>query len=508
MKSRTVSAWWAARYFLSVVTVAAAACGAGGVLAASETITLEAVVARVLANHPDVEIGRQQVLDSEGKVRRAKDPFDWRVFAEGGYQRKVVPDSVGGFLTTDTETNHIVGGTAGLSKKFENGITVSPGYSYFYNTDGDATEALSGTRSQPNLKISVPLLRFWRDNPSAANLRAARLGLGAARLDLNWRTQQALQRAVVAFWDALAARGRMDILARLKTQTDDVDSYLKALLDRGQLALSAYQRTAANRLYRDLDADSARVDYEKARAALALALGMDPNAAGEYPAPEGQFPVAEQPPEDANGGDRPYVDFALETRPDLLATADKTRAAGTRLEGARNDTAPNLNLNMALDEVMVRYVMSLGNNGAEGRLLERKAAAGEARLSADMLRRRIVASVKQAYRKLRLSERAYHAAAEANRLLEMVAVDMNRRTRMGVATPQDRLATYERVADAQQRFVQAARDYAASIADLRLVTSIIPLETAGSAGDVSRAFVELPEIKKAGGVPAAKQITK
>lgn len=508
MKSRTVVAWWATRTFSTVLVVAALGMGARVAVAAPDQVTLEDVVARALAAHPDIARGRQQLVNSEGGVKRAKDPFDWRLFADGGYQRKIVPEAVGGFLTTETETNHVVGGTAGLSKQFESGITISPGYSYFYNTDGEATEALSGTRSQPNLKISVPLLRFWRENPSAANLRAARMALGAARLELAWKTQQAVQKAVIAFWDALAARGRLEILAKLKSQTDDVDSYMKALLARGQLARSTYQRAAANRLYRTLDMDSARVAYEKARAALATSIGVEPNGAGEYPAPEGQFPVADQGGQVAEEDDRTYVDVALETRPDLMATSSMSRAEGARLEGARNDTSPNVDLNLALDQVFVRYVMSLGNNGAKGRLLERKAAAGEARLNEDVLRRRVVSEVRQASRQLRLSERAYHTSAEANRLLEMVATDVDRRTKMGVATPQDRLATFERVADAQQRFVRAARDYAVSIAELRLATSIIPIETAAEARDVSRVFLERPGMVERPPKPAAPQVTK
>lgn len=508
MKSRTVIAWWAARHFVIVFLVAALMCGARTAFAAPDGITIADVVARALDGHPDVERGRQRVLVGEGRVKRAKDPFDWRLFADGGYQRKEVPEAVGGFLTTDSETNHVVGGTAGVSKQFESGITVSPGYSFFYNTDSDATEALSGTQSQPNVKISVPLLRVWRENPSAANLKAARIALGAARLELAWKTQQAVQKAVIAFWDALAARGRLEILTKLKLQTDEVDSYMKALLDRGQLALSTYQRSAANRLYRTLDMDGARVEYEKARTGLALSIGIEPNASGEYPVPEGQFPVAEQGGQDTNGDDRAYIDFAMETRPDLLALKSTSRAEGARLEGARNDTTPNIDLNLALDQVFVRYIMTLGNNGAEGRLMERKAALGKARLNADVLSRRIVGEVKQSYRKLRLSERAYHTAAEANRLLEMVAIDVDRRTKMGVATPQDRLATLERVADAQQRFVRAARDYAASIAELRLATSIIPTETAGEAQDVSRVFLERPEMENRPPPPAAPQDTK
>lgn len=508
MESRTVLAWWAARNRVIILLAASLVCSARVALAVPATITIEDVVARALANHPDVLLGRQDVVDSEGRVKRAKDPFDWRLFADGGYQRKEVPASEGGFLTTDTETNHVFGGTAGISKKFESGITVSPGYSYFYNTDGGATEALSGTRSQPNVKISIPLIRVWRENPSAANLKAARLALGAARLQLTWNMQNALEKAIVAFWDALAARGRLEILTRLKAQADEADSYMKALLQRGQLALSTYQRSAANRLYRTLDMDRARTDYEKAKIALAVSLGMEPNAAGEYAVPEGQFPVAEQNGEAEDAGDQAFVTFALETRPDLLALQSVSRAEGVRLDGARNDTAPNVDLNLAFDKVFLRYVMSLGNNGAEGRLLERKAALGKARLNLDVLRRGIVGEVKKAYRNLRQSERAYHTAAEANRLLEMVAADVDRRTKMGVATPQDRLATFERVADAQQRFVQAARDHAASIAELRLATSIIPAETAGNAAEVSRVFLERPEVKAGPPRPNTPAVTK
>lgn len=495
MKSRSVFAWWAARHFV-IVLVAAVSCGARPAFAAPDGITIEDVVARALDRHPDIDRGKQRVMDGEGRVKSAKDPFDWRIFADAGYQRNVTPDSAGGFLTTDTQTNNVVGGTAGVSKKFESGITITPGYSFFYNTDSAATEALSGTRSQPNLKISVPLIRVWRENPSAANLKAARIALGAARLELAWKTQHAVQKAVVAFWDALAARGRLEILATLKKQTDEVDAYLRALLDRGQMARSVYQQAAANRLYRSLDMDAARHEYEKARTALATSIGIEPNKSGEYPAPEGQFPIAGRDLPGANGDDRPLVEFALETRPDLLALNNMSRAEGVRLMGARNDTPPKVDLNLALDQVYVRYVMSLGNNGSEGRLLERKAAAGAARLNADVLRRRIVGEVKQAFRKLRLSERTYRTAAEANRLLEMVATDADRRTKLGVATPLDRLAKFERVADSQQRFVRAARDYAASIAELRLVTSSIPVETAGGAQDVSRIFLERPTIFK------------
>jgi len=508
MESRTVLAWWAARYRVIVLLAASLVCSARVAFAMPETITIEDVIARALAGHSDVQLGRQELVDSEGRVKRAKDPFDWRLFADGGYQRKEVPEAVGGFLTTDTETNHVFGGTAGISKKFESGITVTPGYSYFYNTDGAASEALSGTQSQPNVKISIPLIRVWRENPSAANLKAARLALGAARLELNWKTQAALKKAIVAFWDALAARGRLEILVRLKAQADDADSYMKALLNRGQLALSTYQRSAANRLYRTLDMDRARVDYEQAKTALAVSLGIEPNAVGEYPVPEGQFPVAEQNGETTDGGDQAYVRFALETRPDLLALQSVSRAEDVRLEGARNDTAPNVDLNLAADKVFLRYVMTLGNNGAEGRLLERKAALGKARLNMDVLRRSIVGEVKQAYRSLRQNEHAYHMAAEANRLLENVAADMDRRTKMGVATPQDRLATFERVADAQQRFVLAARDHAASIAELRLATSIIPVEGAGNVADISRVFLERPEMKPGRLSPKASQVTK
>jgi outer membrane protein TolC len=351
---------------------------------------------------------------------------------------------------------------------------------------------LSQTQTQPSLNVTVPLLRVWRDNPSAADLKAARIALDSSRLNRAWETQRVVQNAVVAFWNALAARIRLEILVAVGQQADEVGAYLKELVNRGQLALSEYQRAAANSLYRTLEMDNARQDYEAARSALAVALGIDPNNGEENPVPAGQFPEVPSAQDSAALDDESIVRLALDSRPDLMALNSVSRAEGIRLKGAQNNTVPKLDLDLRLDRVFLRYEMSLGNNTAEGRVLERRAAAGEARLNADVLKRRIVAEVRRALQKLRLSQRAYYTAGEATRLLEMVASDVNRRTKLGVASPQDRLAIFERVGDAKRRFLRAAHDYAASIAELRLATSSIPIETAPAPQGVARAFLSPP----------------
>ncbi len=181
--------------------------------------------------------------------------------------------------------------------------------------------------TQRRIDKGVGLDWTWeRGDKRGLRTEAARRNAAAAAADVDEvRTQQQLA-AQAAFFDLLAAQGRIEqlaVIARSALQTADT---ARARLKAGDLAVQDAARAGIEAERVQADGALAQLDLQRAQFTLAQLTGRSAQAASlsaqaDWPADEAMNTVAS-------------VDALLDLRADVRAAAERVRAAESALQGS------------------------------------------------------------------------------------------------------------------------------------------------------------------------------
>jgi outer membrane protein TolC len=236
---------------------------------------------------------------------------------------------------------------------------------------------------------------------------------------------------------------------------------------------------------------SAEQDLIAARTALGLAMGLPADAIAALPAPATAFPG---PGSGAGRLDASrLVEETYRRRADLAAANQRTRSAAIRLEGARSDLRPRLDLVLStgyrateaddgidrffstvnqrwprLDALVeLRLEIPWSNSAARGRMVQTSAVQEQSQIAGDDLRRRVAAGVALGLEAVAHAAAAMQESAEAVRLFEDGVKAVQRRFQGGAATLFDLIQAQDALTGALLSHVQSQRDHAVAIAALR-----------------------------------------
>jgi outer membrane protein len=305
----------------------------------------------------------------------------------------------------------------------------------------------------------------------------------AARWEMRHTAAQQVLAAVVAYWDYQAACARLEAQrsseARAQRAVEETTALVKAD-ERPPADLIQLQGNAAsNRASRV----SAEQDVIAARTELGLAMGLPADAIAALPLPSTAFPG---PGSSAGRLDaRRLIEETYQRRADLAAAEQRARSAGLRLDAARSEERPSLDLILntgyrgaATDDgdrpqpqldalVELRLELPLANSAARGQVTQTSAVQEQRHLARDDLRRRIAADVTTGLAAVAHAEAAMLEAAEAVRLFESGIQGVQRRFQLGNATLFDLIQAQDALTNALIFYVQSQRDHAVAIAVLR-----------------------------------------
>ena len=471
--------------------------------AAGDAVELTLARAVQLAVEHNLSVGVARLLPGIAyqDVVRAEAAFDAAVFVEAAYAGLDTPQPPGSIegLSSDQQSQNL-SLTTGIRKRFAYGTSVSvetdPTYQQQRPTinlfDDYYTASVAATVEQPLLEGFGP----------AANRAEVRLARNAT-LDQREQLRAALLRVVAevhgAYWDLFNARQNLLIQQRLLERTlDDRDR----LVQRRDFDVSPVRITEANSFV-----ELRRSDVIRARQRVRLASDRLKRLLS---APE--LPVAGETlivPTDAPT--REPVTFnlvellsqALQRRPEMEQSLLGISDARVRARAAENARLPELDLAFTLrlnglneDDlaeaydrdigelsfidylVSLRFEQALGNRADEALLRRRRLEQERSTRAYRQQAEAVVLEVKDAMRNIITSYELIGASRAARRAAADSLRAIEAQEEAGVAlTPEFlldlKLATQQRLADAEAQEVAAVADYNTAIADLFAATGTL-----------------------------------
>lgn len=513
---RAVSGW---------VVVLSMLCSAQALAQVGRPLDLEAVLRQTLSRNPAIRLQERQVELARGGLQQSAGSFDPSVQLSVSQKRDNQPlndyyrrlyttnygSQLGGAVTETRSDTGIVGAT--LEKTLRNGLVLSTTVSST-RTDG-TTNAFNRWAPQNqgliSFNLTVPLLRN-AGLTAAAGERASELEWQAARQDLRQVVAKSVQSAVQAYWGLIAANKNLQI-AR------EGEAGMTRLLEDTRKLIAADELPAAevNLILASLaDRRSARVAAEtallQARQSLGAVIGLD------YPdierlAVDGDFPPLSQDVPEQSGLLPAMREQVLMRRPDLAAARFRRDAAQVRVDVARDNLRPQLNLALGagmagLSEgaagsnflgalrdntaspntsVILTYQTAFGNNAAEGVLAQRVAAFDTAAINHDSLVRAIGLAVESAYAGLVRSAQQLKASAESVAIYQLSLENEKTKNRLGTSTILNVLNVNDSLRNARLAQVSNHLNYLLSLATLGFETgTLVGDEAAESSIDLNR----------------------
>lgn len=467
------------------VFVAGLAAHAAADDVASGGLELAQVVRVTLSASPELKLAAAQVETADGALTVSRAPFDLTLTSTATASRTNPLDTMGAPVV---QKDLIF--TAGAQRLLRNGVLVTSDVSL---TRSLLPHSLGGNTdiADVRLGVSIPLLRDRGGASTAAAEKAATRDHEAARWDLRHTAAQQVLAAVAAYWDYRAAHERLEVLRSSEARAERMVEQTRALVEADERTPADLIQMRGNAASKRATRTSAEQDLIEARTALGLAMGLPADAIAALPPPATGFPG---PGPGAGHLDTSrLVEDTYRRRADLAAADQRARSAGIRLEAARSDLRPRLDLVLntgyrateaddgidrffltvnqhepRLDALVgLRVELPLANSAARGRVVQSSAAQDLSNIARDDLRRRIAAGVAMGLEAVAHADASMQESAEAVRLFEAGVQAVQRRFQMGAATLFDLIQAQDALTNALIAQVQSQRDHAVAIAALR-----------------------------------------
>jgi outer membrane protein TolC len=391
-------------------------------------------------------------------------------------------------------------GTLTVSKLFRSGIAVSP----FFDATFNGTNFKGKPRApefggkgiadvlqfRAGLNATLPLLRGRGARSVAAAERAAAAEVAAGQYLLSHQAAASVLRTATAYWNARAAREAAEIAERSVEFQSTLTQLTEQIIKAGDLPQVELARAQAAEARARAQLEEARRRYHEARVALADAMGVavttDPNT---LPDAADAFP---DPPPAASAD--ALIERAVENRADLYAASHSVEASSTLADAARDDLRPRLDLQVgtwftalgegsgpeALDRwvgpsagVGFQFEKPLGNNTAQGMLVQRQAELDQTRIAQRDLDRRIRLGVIETTGTIEQARaRVVQAEAAVEHFQTIVEAELAR-FRAGDVTLLDTVITQQQQVEAQLALVLARQELAQRLAELQYQTGAL-----------------------------------
>jgi outer membrane protein len=453
--------------------------------AAARGVELTAAVQAALTSSPELGIAAQEIRLQEGNLLVARADFDLLLETSATGSRLNVRDAQGARSVQKDFSVALRG-----QRLLRNGLFISPQVSLTHSVLSSIPSE-DTNRASVAVTASMPLLRDRWGAASAAAERAAERDVQSSRFGRRHVAAERVLAVVAAYWDYLAASRALEVAQSSEDRARRTADETAVLVQADERTPADLTQVRGNLAAKKVSRIAAEQSALEARAQLGLAMGLPADAALGLPPPATDFPGLGKRirREDA----AQLVEDAYRRRADLAAVEADTRSAALRLDGARNDLRPRLDLGVTagynatevglgasgffsplyrdqprLDAVVeLTFQFPVANSAARGRVLQTSSAYEQRRFVGSDLRRRIAVGVAVALEAVARGEAAMTEAGEAVRLFEAAVQAVQRKFQLGVSTLFDLIQAQDALTGAQLSYVQSQRDYAVAIATLR-----------------------------------------
>lgn len=391
-------------------------------------------------------------------------------------------------------------GNLTVSKLFRSGIVAAP----FFDSTFQGTNFKNKPRAselggkgisdvlqfRAGINFTLPLLRGRGAQSVAAAERSALIDAEAGELIIGHQAAASVLRTVEAYWNLRGAQEAAAIARQSVEFQGTLTGLTEQIIGAGDLPQVELARARAAEARARAQMEDAERRYHEARVALADAMGVavsgDPNTlpTAADPFPPATLPVAVTA----------LIDQALGVRPDLQAASRSIDAGTLLVDGAQADLRSRLDLQVgtwftalgegsgpkALDRwvgpsagVGFDYEKPLGNNQAQGVLMQRQADVSQLRIAERDLDRRIRLAIVESVGSLQgVAARVAQAEAAVGFYETTVSAEMQR-FRAGDVTLLDTVLTQQQQIEAQLALVLARQELAQRLAQLQFQTGTL-----------------------------------
>lgn len=340
--------------------------------------------------------------------------------------------------------------------------------------------AVEQTTYGPSLQLSWLLLDF---GGRSGSIEAARQALLAADWTHNAMIQGVVLDVEQAYFQYVATRS---LLTAQETTYQEALRNLEAAEERHRVGLA----TVGDVLLARTSASQARLDMETTegalqttRGALALSVGLPANTPYDIAPPDTTFPV-----EILVDSVSALIGQALDSRPDLNASAAAVRQAQARIKQLRADRLPALTLGGSANRTYLRtlprggnsYQLNLGLSipifAGFSRAYDQVQAEAQAEAAAaryDALQQQVVFEVYSSYYTLQTAARRVRTASDLLASAEQSEQVALGRYRAGAGTVLDLLSAQSALASARAQQVQARWIWQSALAQLAHDTGVL-----------------------------------
>jgi outer membrane protein len=443
------------------------------------------VVAVTLSSNPDLALATAQIQVQEANLMSARAETDLTVETSVTASRLHALD-VEGAPAVQRTLDYVLRARRLLRSGFLITAETTLAHSVF------STQPLQDTNTaEARLGVSMPLLRNRGGATTAAVERAAERDHRASRWDRRHAAAERSLAAVVAYWDYQAAHRRLAVLRSSEERAQRTVDETRVLVQADERTPADVVQVQGNLASKRVSRLSAEQSATQARASLVLAMGLSASAMTSLAPPATDFPRLAARSARLDAGR--LFDDAYRRRADVAAAEEDELAARLRIDAARSELRPRLDLSVTtgyraaevgrgVDElfsplyrrqpeldavVQLTFEFPVANSGARGRSLQSAALHAQSRIAHESLRRSIAIGVSVGLETLARSAEAMRESERAVRLFESGVRSVQRKFQLGSSTLFDLIQAQDALTDAELSYVQSQRDYAVAIATLR-----------------------------------------
>ncbi len=440
--------------------------------AAATGLGLDQVVDVTLSTSPEQKLAAVQVELAAGALLTSRSAFDLKLTSAAAAARTSRLDSMGAQVAQKD-----LSFSAGAQRLWRNGVFTTGELSLSRSLLARSLGSDLDT-ADVRLGVSIPLLRDRGGASSAAAERAAKRDHLAARWGLRHTTAQQVLTAIAAYWDYQAAHQRLEVLRASEARAERAVEETIALVKADERTPADLIQLRGNAASKRATRVTAEQDVIAARTELGLAMGLPAHAIAALPLPTTAFPGPSSAAARLDAAR--LLEDSYQRRADLAAAEQRAHSAQLRLEAARSNHRPRLDLLLntgyrttdtsdgALDALVeLRLELPLSDSAARGQLVQSSAVEAQSHIAHDELRRRIAADVALSLEAVAHAEAAMLEAAEAVRLFQESIQAVQRKFQLGSATLFDLIQAQDALTNALLFHVQSQREHAVAIAVLR-----------------------------------------
>ncbi len=478
--------------------------GAQSSQSGAPALTLLEALQSTLKLHPALLLQEQQVAIDRGLLQQKGGQFDTAVNAGFSQDHTETPltqleraqvQAAG--ITTSSESSNLTTLSAGASKQFRNGISITPTFQNIRTTGN--LEPTGVNLSNLLFQVNVPLIRGHGRSAVASQESAARIEVNAGELDLQQSASDLLENTATSYWALLAALQNLRVANGSEQRGQIYVQNVQTLIDADRVPKAEIYQVQANVAERTVQRIEAEQAVVAARQGLALAMGLGPARMMQVGDPSQDFPAPAAPPAVNSALINANFELAEKNRADLLAAEQRIDEARTVLAGTRNLTRPRFDLSFntgysGLKEgtgvgryiaapfqglqgpdafAGVNYSFPLANDEALGQLRQSQASMDQSRLRLQQVQRQVMADVVVALEGVAHAAKEVDSARQAVDAYQKALEGEREKYRLGVGSLIDVLTMEDRLTGALQSQVAATESYAAALAQLRHATGTI-----------------------------------